>query len=70
MELRALATARDAPTAWDLRCYVREKLIEFIQQHYPASLPQLRTRPAEDEEQSEERGAPSFVIQPYEQGLA
>jgi small-conductance mechanosensitive channel len=70
MELRALATARDAPTAWDLRCYVREKLIEFIQQNYPASLPQLRTRPAEDEEKAAEQAAPPFIIQPHEQGLA
>ena len=29
-------------TAWDLRCYVREKMIEFIQQNYPQSLPQVR----------------------------
>jgi small-conductance mechanosensitive channel len=65
MELRALATAKDAPTAWDLRCYVREKLIAFIQEHYPASLPQRRTRYVSDEQQREEEkpAAPSFVIQ-------
>jgi small-conductance mechanosensitive channel len=42
MELRALMTAVDAPTAWDLRCYAREKMIEFIQKHYPESLPKTR----------------------------
>jgi len=42
IELRALMSAADAPTAWNLRCYVREKLVEFIQQNYPDSLPRLR----------------------------
>lgn len=42
LELRALMTARDSPTLWDLRCEVREKLVEFIQQNYPEQLPRLR----------------------------
>lgn len=42
LELRALASARDASSAWDLRCEVREKLIVFLQKNYPASLPRLR----------------------------
>lgn len=42
MELRALMSARDSGTAWDLRCYVREKLIEFLQQNYPGGLPKVR----------------------------
>lgn len=42
MELRALMSAADSSTAWDLRCYVREKLIAFLQQKYPQSLPKLR----------------------------
>lgn len=45
MELRALASARDAGTAWDLRCYVREKLIAYIQERYPGSLPRARFDP-------------------------
>ncbi len=52
MELRVLATASDASKAWDLRCYIREKLIEFIQQNYPESLPLLRTKSATDREAS------------------
>ena len=32
VQLRALATAADASKVWDLRCEIREKLIEFIQQ--------------------------------------
>jgi small-conductance mechanosensitive channel len=42
MELRALMSASDGGTAWDLRCYVRERLIQFLQQHYPQSLPRTR----------------------------
>jgi small-conductance mechanosensitive channel len=42
MTIRMLMTAQNSPTAWDLRCYVREKMIEFIQQNHPQSLPQVR----------------------------
>jgi small-conductance mechanosensitive channel len=42
VELRALMSAIGSSEAWDLRCYVREKLIEFLQREYPASLPRSR----------------------------
>ncbi len=42
LQLRALLDARDSGAAWDLRCYVREKLIQFIQEKYPNSLPRVR----------------------------
>ena len=42
VELRALMSASDASLAWDLRCLVREKLVEFIRQNYPQALPRLR----------------------------
>ena len=42
VELRALMSAQDAPTAWNLRCEVREKLLEFIQKNYPDGLPKVR----------------------------
>lgn len=42
MELRALMSASDSSRAWDLRCYVREKLIEDLQSRYPESLPRSR----------------------------
>ena len=42
LQLRALASAVDASTAWDLRCEVREKLVEFLQKNYPESLPRAR----------------------------
>jgi len=43
IEVRALMSARNSGEAFDLRCYVREKLIEFIQQEYPWSLPKTRS---------------------------
>jgi hypothetical protein len=42
MELRALMSAADASAAWDLRCAVREKLVEFVQKNYPEALPKTR----------------------------
>ncbi|MGE5326649.1 MAG: mechanosensitive ion channel family protein [Deltaproteobacteria bacterium] len=42
MELRALMSSVDSGKAWDLRCYVREKLIGFLQEKYPQSLPRMR----------------------------
>jgi small-conductance mechanosensitive channel len=42
VEVRALMSAKDSSTAWDLRVYIREKLIEFLQKNYPESLPKTR----------------------------
>jgi hypothetical protein len=42
VELRALMSAPDAGTAWDLRCEMREKLIAYVQEHYPGGLPRVR----------------------------
>jgi small-conductance mechanosensitive channel len=42
MELRALMSAPNSSAAWELRCHVREKLIEFVRKNYPESLPRVR----------------------------
>ena len=42
LELRALMSASDGGRAWDLRCLVREKLVQFLQQRYPECLPKTR----------------------------
>jgi len=42
MEIRALMSAVDSPTAWDLRVNVREQMIKFLQENYPDSLPRAR----------------------------
>ena len=35
-------SAKDSSTAWDLRVFIREKLIQFLQDNYPESLPKTR----------------------------
>ncbi|MEH6679688.1 MAG: mechanosensitive ion channel domain-containing protein [Sediminicola sp.] len=42
VEIRALMSAHDSPTAWDLRVLVREKLITYLQENHPESLPHTR----------------------------
>lgn len=42
VEVRALMSSKDSGTAWDLRVFVRENLIKFLQKNYPGSLPKTR----------------------------
>ncbi len=42
MQLRVLVSAADSGKAWDLRCYVREQLIAYLQKNYPQALPRTR----------------------------
>ncbi|HSV69900.1 MAG TPA: mechanosensitive ion channel family protein [Methylibium sp.] len=42
LQLRCLVTAASAPRAWDLRCHVREFLIDFLRREYPDYLPRQR----------------------------
>jgi small-conductance mechanosensitive channel len=44
MQLRALMSASDSGKAWDLRCLVREKLVRFLQEKHPGSLPMRREK--------------------------
>jgi small-conductance mechanosensitive channel len=56
MQLRALMSAPDASTAWDLRCHVRERLIEYLQRQHPESLPRVRAELRRDAAPDEHRG--------------
>jgi small-conductance mechanosensitive channel len=42
IQIRALMSARNGPAAFDLRCYVRERLVQFLQAKYPLALPKHR----------------------------
>jgi len=55
VETRILVSAKNSPTAWDLRVYVREKMIDFIRENYPDSLP--RTRVTLTEPKTEDKKA-------------
>lgn len=48
LELRALMSAASSPDAWELRVFIREKLVEFIQENYPESLPKTRVHIQQD----------------------
>ena len=42
VRLRALVSAADAPSLWDLRCLVREHLVGWLRDRWPTALPRLR----------------------------
>ena len=42
MQVRILVSAPDAPRAFDLRCKMREGLLDFIQERYADCLPRIR----------------------------
>jgi small-conductance mechanosensitive channel len=42
VELRALMSADDSSKLWDLRCLVREGLLDFLQRRHPECLPRVR----------------------------
>ncbi|MDM7831833.1 mechanosensitive ion channel domain-containing protein [Cellulomonas edaphi] len=42
VRVRALASAADAPTLFDLRCYVREGLVAWAQREAPQAIPRTR----------------------------
>jgi small-conductance mechanosensitive channel len=42
IEVRALMSANNSSSAFDLRCFIREKLVEFIYTNHPECLPKSR----------------------------
>lgn len=42
MQIRTLMSVRNGPDAFDLRCLVRERLVQFLKDRYPRALPQQR----------------------------
>lgn len=62
LELRALMSAVDAPTCWDLRCEVREKLVAFLQESHPGSLPRVRLEEPAAGTPTRHRVEPSWTV--------
>ncbi|WP_426310754.1 mechanosensitive ion channel domain-containing protein [Cellulosimicrobium sp. E-16] len=48
VRVRALVSAHDAPTLFDLRCFVREGLVDWLQRAAPQGLPRTRLERAVD----------------------
>lgn len=42
VEIRILVSAKNSPSAWDLRVFIREKMIEYIQNNHLECLPKSR----------------------------
>ncbi|NRQ31715.1 mechanosensitive ion channel [Nonomuraea sp. NN258] len=47
IELRALMSAADSPSSWDLKCDVREHLVNYVRENYPEALPRFRVESPE-----------------------
>lgn len=43
LEIRFLMSAASAMATFDLRCYVREKMLDYLQREHPAALPKRRS---------------------------
>lgn len=57
IRLRALVSAGDAGSLWDLRCLVRERLVAWVFEHRRDALPRLRADVANEEPVAPDRPA-------------
>lgn len=64
IQLRVLVSSSNAGNSWDLRCMLREKLVQFIATNHPDYLPQLRTHFYEDQLQAAKDSSPVETINP------
>ncbi|WP_291055120.1 mechanosensitive ion channel domain-containing protein [Herbiconiux sp.] len=49
VRVRILVTAIDAPTLFDLRCFIREEMVAWLYRSSPQSVPRTRVRMVEEE---------------------
>ncbi|MDF1762940.1 MAG: mechanosensitive ion channel [Oleibacter sp.] len=49
IQIRFLMSAKNSNTLWDLRCYMRESMISYVQTQYPQYLPRFRAQMLEDD---------------------
>lgn len=53
LEIRCLMSCRNAGEAFDLRCFVREQMIGYIQTHFPESLTKTRVELSKESNQTQ-----------------
>jgi hypothetical protein len=58
VHVRILVSASDSPTLFDLRCYVREAMVDWVQQQSPQTMPRTRVTITDDESQPRKKDAP------------
>lgn len=59
VQLRVLVSAKDALELWALRVHVRERLIAFLQEKHPRSLPRIRAELESDGDRGAREPVPS-----------
>jgi hypothetical protein len=65
VHVRILVTAKDAPSLFDLRCLVRERMVEWLQRETPEALPTQRVEVEREAVRSSSRGRrPANAAQP------
>ncbi|MBT8225854.1 MAG: mechanosensitive ion channel [Dactylosporangium sp.] len=57
IEARVLVSSSNSSALWDLRCLVRERLVDWIQQHHPAVRPRVRAELSPLDPPGHDRGA-------------
>lgn len=57
LQVRLLVSARNSGDAFDLRCLVRERMLDFLAREHPQALPVVRARLQHDEESRMPRAA-------------
>ncbi|HMH59486.1 MAG TPA: mechanosensitive ion channel domain-containing protein [Galbitalea sp.] len=58
VHVRILVSAKDSPTLFDLRCFVREAMVDWVQQQNPQTMPRTRVSITDDEEKPRKKDAP------------
>ena len=58
VHVRILVSAADSPTLFDLRCYVREAMVDWVQQQNPQTMPRTRISITDEESQPRRKDAP------------
>ncbi len=64
MEIRCLVSSRDSGKSFDLRCLVREKMIEFVRENYPHALPTMRVEARRDAKRREPESTDAWSLPP------
>jgi small-conductance mechanosensitive channel len=63
MELRCLMSSRNSSENFDLRCDVREKMIQYVRAHFPESFPLMRFTAVSESSSSEPSSLPGMPSQ-------
>ena len=69
VRVRILVTAKDAPTLFDLRCFVRERMVDWMQSKNEGGLPRFRVESVERVPPKRNRTEPSGLFSGDDDGV-